>query len=205
MTAYWTLKRLIILQLFSVYYISSWFVVKINREVGTRSPNRTVWGAPPSVFMVVDRLFRMAWSRGRLTAPDDPRGTASEEPPPAVGGWPPGPVRPPMERKKTGPGWSLFFFYLGRRPTRTLRCGHFVLAADACELMMHRWDQSANDGLLWQSRTGSVGSRIVKCCWMEASGVVRVWWVIAFAFCDLLLCLVVLVVLVVVRLRLKPS
>lgn len=40
---------------------------------------------------------------------------------------------------------------------------------------------------------------------MEASGVVRVWWVIAFAFCDLLLCLVVLVVLVVVRLRLKPS
>lgn len=113
-----------------------------------------------------------------------------------------GPGSPPDGKEKTGPGWSLFFFYLGRRPTRTLRCGHFVLAADACELMMHRWDQSANDGLLWQSRTGSVGSRIVKCCWMEASGVVRVWWVIAFAFCDLLLCLVVVVV---VRLRLKPS
>lgn len=49
MTAYWTLKRLIILQLFSVYYIS-WFVVKINREVGTRSPNRTVWGGPTVGF-----------------------------------------------------------------------------------------------------------------------------------------------------------
>ncbi|KAJ8497511.1 hypothetical protein OPV22_008063 [Ensete ventricosum] len=46
------------------------------------------------------------------------------------------------------------------------------------------------------ARTGSVGSRIVKCCWMEASGVVRVWWVIAFAFSDLFLCLVVVVVVI---------
>ncbi|URD72574.1 hypothetical protein MUK42_35337 [Musa troglodytarum] len=33
---------------------------------------------------------------------------------------------------------------------------------------------------------------------MEAAGVVRVWWVIAFAFCDLLLCLVVLVLVLLV-------